>query len=577
MKSWKSVVVPDARAAQASAPRPFQNPSPAAAMRTLADAAGNSDRVTAQRKLGDSLHDSPRMTVQRKAVQGWEAAASANRTGLPDGLKSSIEALSGHSMDQVTVHYNSSKPAQLNALAYAQGNDIHVGPGQEKHLPHEAWHIVQQAQGRVMPTRQLQAGVPVNDERALEREADEMGARAQQHAVPAQLVAAARTDVRGRTIQLRAKDPYERGSSDSPQVHHIISHSKIIGGLAALEPPGQAEVKTAYMPDLTHLSLRQLYNISDRFVFTNPTAPLNDRTLSKQAPDFHDWTEAAVSTLPGTITIYNEGLGFPADTTLLQFRNSYLQVQQDQVGAFGNSEFWDGLKNSYVEWSAGNLFYGAQSRAEPGGTNLDKFDGDAKYFRDAGHVARLKQHEEALDAAANPAAIRRTLLDLAAMNRNAGAGPVNDRTRWITPQNANQKALILALLPDGPRRNFIDNQVPHKTLPRDMVKTLLDEHVDKQIKLALNVQTEQHKLMGMFKAASGEALYWRPHNLPETAVMNFMAAPFGVSLRRSDDQVEITYEERTVAVLARGKKAWKDISADFTKAIKQAMLTSLPV
>ena len=75
--------------------------------------------------------------------------AKANSTGLPDNLKSGIENLSGHSMDDVKVHYNSSQPAQLNAHAYAQGTNIHVAPGQEKHLPHEAWHVVQQAQGRV--------------------------------------------------------------------------------------------------------------------------------------------------------------------------------------------------------------------------------------------------------------------------------------------------------------------------------------------------------------------------------------------------------------------------------------------
>ncbi|NCN83427.1 MAG: DUF4157 domain-containing protein [Sphingomonadales bacterium] len=75
-----------------------------------------------------------------------------NRTGLPDNLKSGIESLSGLSMDHVQVHRNSSKPAQLNAHAFAQGSDIHLAPGQEQHLPHEAWHVVQQAQGRVKPT-----------------------------------------------------------------------------------------------------------------------------------------------------------------------------------------------------------------------------------------------------------------------------------------------------------------------------------------------------------------------------------------------------------------------------------------
>lgn len=94
-----------------------------------------------------------------------------NKTGLPDELKAGVEAASGFSMDDVRVYYNSSKPAQLRALAYAQGTDIHIGPGQEKHLPHEAWHVVQQKQGRVKPTVQMQ-GVQVNDDEGLEKEAD---------------------------------------------------------------------------------------------------------------------------------------------------------------------------------------------------------------------------------------------------------------------------------------------------------------------------------------------------------------------------------------------------------------------
>jgi hypothetical protein len=99
-----------------------------------------------------------------------------NRTGLPDNLKTGIENLSGYSMNDVRVHYNSPKPAQLQALAYTQGTDIHVAPGQEKHLPHEAWHVVQQKQGRVQPTVQLQ-GVNVNDDAGLEKEADVMGGK----------------------------------------------------------------------------------------------------------------------------------------------------------------------------------------------------------------------------------------------------------------------------------------------------------------------------------------------------------------------------------------------------------------
>ncbi|MEY3322810.1 MAG: hypothetical protein RLZZ417_2393 [Bacteroidota bacterium] len=103
-----------------------------------------------------------------------------NDTGLPDQLKSGVENLSGISMNDVKVHYNSDKPAQLNAHAYAQGTDIHIASGQEKHLPHEAWHVVQQKQGRVQPTAMMKAKVPINDDQSLEKEADIMGTRALQ-------------------------------------------------------------------------------------------------------------------------------------------------------------------------------------------------------------------------------------------------------------------------------------------------------------------------------------------------------------------------------------------------------------
>lgn len=116
-------------------------------------------------------------TAQREAADAAETP-KPNNTGLPDQLKSGIESLSGMSMDHVKVHYNSAQPAQLNAHAYAQGSEIHVAPGQERHLPHEAWHVVQQVQGRVKPTMQMKAGVPVNDDAGLEAEADVMGAKA---------------------------------------------------------------------------------------------------------------------------------------------------------------------------------------------------------------------------------------------------------------------------------------------------------------------------------------------------------------------------------------------------------------
>ncbi|MFM2374994.1 MAG: hypothetical protein RLZZ165_90 [Bacteroidota bacterium] len=149
----------------------------------------------AQRRVLEQGAVGSRMTARNAAyLQLKEAGSSSapstkapeNKTGMPDNLKSGIERLSGLPMDDVTVHFNSSKPAQLQAHAYAQGTDIHLAPGQEKHLAHEAWHVVQQKQGRVKPTTQMKGTtVPVNDDAGLEQEADVMGAKAL--VIPAQM------------------------------------------------------------------------------------------------------------------------------------------------------------------------------------------------------------------------------------------------------------------------------------------------------------------------------------------------------------------------------------------------------
>ncbi|HEX3043268.1 MAG TPA: DUF4157 domain-containing protein [Bacillota bacterium] len=115
-----------------------------------------------------------RMANIRRGVTEKPLQRKENSTGMPDSLKTGMESLSGMDMSDVRVHYNSPKPMDVGALAYTQGTDIHVGPGQEKHLPHEAWHVVQQAQGQVRPTMQLK-GVLVNDDAGLEREADDIG------------------------------------------------------------------------------------------------------------------------------------------------------------------------------------------------------------------------------------------------------------------------------------------------------------------------------------------------------------------------------------------------------------------
>jgi hypothetical protein len=192
-------------------------PSAAASGRLaqLAAMMNQSPRVQAQLKLAEEIQNSERAQNQMSLAAEVnhaqapptqfrlreedgpaqrEEAPVPNRTGLPDQLKSGVESLSGLSLDDVKVHYDSDKPAQLNALAYAQGTDIHVAPGQEKHLAHEAWHIVQQKQGRVRPTMQMKTGTPVNDDPHLEREADVMGAQASRLTLAGAMTASVRSN-----------------------------------------------------------------------------------------------------------------------------------------------------------------------------------------------------------------------------------------------------------------------------------------------------------------------------------------------------------------------------------------------
>jgi len=122
-----------------------------------------------ERRQGVNLEDNRSKTViQQKSM---------NPTGIPNHLKHGMENVAGLSLDHVKVHYNSGQPAQYQAHAFARGSEIHLASGQEKHLPHELGHVVQQAKGKVEATTAV-AGAPVNDSPQLEKEADDLGKQA---------------------------------------------------------------------------------------------------------------------------------------------------------------------------------------------------------------------------------------------------------------------------------------------------------------------------------------------------------------------------------------------------------------
>lgn len=147
-------------------------------------AAGGPDR-TVQAKRQHAIDMSPRQSAQRKRLEhsfDHPLEKKYNPTGIPDEIKATMEDHFNTGFSNIRVHAGSTKASELNALAYTQGSEIHFAPGHyqpdtaqgKQLLGHELTHVVQQRQGRVAPTGQV-GGMPLNDNPALEKEADVMG------------------------------------------------------------------------------------------------------------------------------------------------------------------------------------------------------------------------------------------------------------------------------------------------------------------------------------------------------------------------------------------------------------------
>ncbi|HAS46342.1 MAG TPA: hypothetical protein DCS93_38025 [Microscillaceae bacterium] len=125
-------------------------------------------------------HKSTIQAKQRPVQRQTEASSSAG-SASESQIKHNVSVLKGQDVTQAKVHYNSSEPAKINAAAYAQGNEVHLASGQEKHLGHELTHVAQQMGGQVTANQQANNGlVNINDDPKLEKEADEIGTKASQ-------------------------------------------------------------------------------------------------------------------------------------------------------------------------------------------------------------------------------------------------------------------------------------------------------------------------------------------------------------------------------------------------------------
>lgn len=182
--------------------------------------------------------------VGNRAVQDIIQKQS-NHTGLPDNVKRGVEYLSGVDISDVRVKYNSPEPAKVNALAFAQGNNIHVAPRQEKHIAHEAWHTVQQKQGRVKATKSV-SGKPINDSRSLEREADIMGKRA---------------SVIGRMMSHFSPSPIQNKSSNT--IQRYIENDQ--GQVVKLNPSKEEKAEQKVLLDQLNTEVRRRVAAIDKF------------------------------------------------------------------------------------------------------------------------------------------------------------------------------------------------------------------------------------------------------------------------------------------------------------------------
>ena len=330
---------------------------------SIAYAQKNKNAVQTKRENSVSVLDSSAQgeSLQRKADMANNATQRAeaprpNNTGMPDNLKAGIESLSGFSMDNVRVHYNSSKPATVQALAYTQGTDIHVAPGQEKCLPHEAWHVAQQMAGRVSPTTNIN-GMPVNDNAALEHEADVMGEKAVQMKVDVSKTVQ-RAFIGNEVVQCDySYDPSQNIIYGRPDETEIIEKKK----------------EEAFKKDGMHVTAHHKY----------PWETIrNDIQNGFTAPS----EESSLKTLDNLERF--SGKKFPEP------RASFLNSPNDRITSYNSrkKEYDTWIQN--VCWTPGNIFLGPKPK-----DRLDdpKNSFDGHYNRSRAMTTRSKKLKSAFD------------------------------------------------------------------------------------------------------------------------------------------------------------------------------------
>ncbi|MBO9698565.1 MAG: DUF4157 domain-containing protein [Sporocytophaga sp.] len=293
---------------------PVQRKGPVQAMETEEE-----EEETVQRK-----GPVPAMTMEPEGQ--YESGSETASDKLPSTVQAKMETSFGEDFSDVNIHKSSSQSKDLNALAYTQGNNIHFAPGQynpesqkgQELLGHELTHVVQQREGRVQPTVQKK-GVGINDDKGLEKEADEMGEKAAKGIVQSSESTSQSTQPSGSIVQKQAaNDPLkvDKGQITFDAEGNNDSQSRYYSRRAHW-PGGPSGVTIGRGYDLAHRGSKQ--TIKDEFTSVGIDFSKFSGAVGLQGEEAQDWLKDNKDSLPEISLEQQEKL----------FNLSYASIEKD--------------------------------------------------------------------------------------------------------------------------------------------------------------------------------------------------------------------------------------------------------
>lgn len=197
---------------------------------------------TAASRRDEPVGTPGKRTLTEQIAPRPPASTSGGRP-LPDDVRAQMEQRLGADFSAVRIH-EGGQAAAVGARAYTQGTDVYFAPGEydphgargQELLGHELVHVMHQGRGPVGATGDLD-GAAVNDDPALEREADEGGARAARGGSDGE--AAARAPAPPLAAAPSAAAPIQRKALTAGDLRTSMTTTMrrdVPAGLAAIDP-----------------------------------------------------------------------------------------------------------------------------------------------------------------------------------------------------------------------------------------------------------------------------------------------------------------------------------------------------